>query len=247
MARELDDAILILRTNELELGTWIVKTRGSPDAVLVVDETLARWRDDWFVRETIGLLRRTLARLEVSSRTLFAVADPDSCFAGTLFELALAADRTYMRRAADEADAPRIALSAMKFDGYATLTGADRLTGRFYGDRASIASARATIGRSLSADEALALGLVTLTPDALDWDEELRLALEERTSLSPDALTGLEASLRFGGPETMNTRIFGRLSAWQNWIFVRPNAVGEAGALKVFGTGAKANFNWERI
>jgi benzoyl-CoA-dihydrodiol lyase len=247
LARELDDVILMLRTNEPELGTWIVKSRGNPAAVLAVDETLARLRGDWFVRETIGLLRRTLSRLEVSARTLFAVADPQSCFAGTLFELALAADRIYMLHAADAADAPRIVLSPMNFQGYVTLAGSDRLTARCYGDAASLAAARATIGRHLAADEALDLGLVTVTPDALDWDEELRLAIEERASLSPDALTGLEASLRFGGPETMHTRIFGRLSAWQNWIFSRPNAVGEAGALKVFGTGAKANFNWERM
>jgi benzoyl-CoA-dihydrodiol lyase len=247
MARELDDAILLLRSNELEIGTWILKTRGAQEYVLAADATLARLREDWFVRETIGQLRRTLARLEVSSRTLFAVVDPQSCFAGTLFELALAADRTYMLHAPDVADAPQIALSAMNFGQYPTVAGTDRLTARFYADARSVEAAAATVGRRLAADEALQLGLVTATPDALDWDEELRLAVEERASLSPDALTGLEASLRFGGPETMNTRIFGRLSAWQNWIFIRPNAVGEAGALKVFGTGSKAQFNWERV
>jgi benzoyl-CoA-dihydrodiol lyase len=247
MARELDDAILLLRSNELEIGTWILKTRGTRQHVLAADETLARLREDWFVRETIGQLRRTLARLEVSSRTLFAVVDPKSCFAGTLFELALAADRSYMLHAPDAADAPQIALSAMNFDQYPTVAGTDRLTARFYADARSVDAAAATVGRRLSSDEALQLGLVTATPDALDWDEELRLAIEERVSLSPDALTGLEASLRFGGPETMNTRIFGRLSAWQNWIFIRPNAVGETGALKVFGTGSKAQFNWERV
>ena len=247
MARELDDAILMLRTNELEVGTWVLKTRGEAAAVLAVDETLTKFRDDWFVRETRGLLRRTFARLEVSSRTLFAVVDPRSCFAGTLLELALAADRTYMLHAPDEPDAPCVALSAMNFDCYPTVAGIDRLTARFYGDRASVDTARAAMGRLLFAEEALRLGLVTATPDALDWDEELRISIEERASLSPDALTGLEASLRFGGCETMYTRIFGRLSAWQNWIFSRPNAVGETGAIKVFGTGSKAKFDWERV
>ena len=247
MARELDDAILMLRTNELEIGTWILKTRGEMDHVLGADESLARFSGDWFVRETIGQLRRTLARLEVSSRTLFAAIDRESCFAGTLFELALAADRAYMLHAPQEATAPRIALSAMNFGRYPTVAGVDRVTARFYGEENSMAAAQACVLRRLSAEEALACGMVTATPDALDWDEELRIAIEERTSFSPDALTGMEASLRFGGRETMETRIFGRLSAWQNWIFNRPNAVGEAGALKVFGTGSKPKFNWERI
>jgi benzoyl-CoA-dihydrodiol lyase len=245
MARELDDAILMLRTHDPEIGTWIVKTRGSIDRALEVDESLARLKADWFVRETIGQLRRTLARLETSSRTLFAIIDRESCFAGTLVELALAADRAYMLHADDDA-APHIALSPMCFGAYPTVADRDRLTARFYGDEARLAAVRGTCGRRLGPDEALRLGLVTATPDELDWEQELRIAIEERASLSPDALTGLEASLRFGGAETMNTRIFGRLSAWQNWIFTRPNAVGEAGALKVFGTGRKAKFNWER-
>jgi benzoyl-CoA-dihydrodiol lyase len=245
MARELDDAILMLRTHDPEIGTWIVKTRGSIDRALEVDESLARLKADWFVRETIGQLRRTLARLETSSRTLFAIIDRESCFAGTLVELALAADRAYMLHADDDA-APHIALSPMCFGAYPTVADRDRLTARFYGDEAQLAAVRGTCGRRLGPDEALRLGLVTATPDELDWEQELRIAIEERASLSPDALTGLEASLRFGGAETMNTRIFGRLSAWQNWIFTRPNAVGEAGALKVFGTGRKAKFNWER-
>ncbi len=247
MARELDDAILLLRSNELEIGTWILMTRGTQEHVLAADETLSRLSEDWFVRETIGQLRRTLARLEVSSRTLFAVVDLQSCFAGTLFELALAADRTYMLHAPDAAAAPQIALSTMNFGQYPTVAGTDRLTARFYADAPSVEAAGATVGRRIAADEALRLGLVTATPDELDWNDELRLAIEERASLSPDALSGLEASLRFGGPETMHTRIFGRLTAWQNWIFIRPNAVGEAGALKVFGTGSKAQFNWERV
>ena len=247
MARELDDAILMLRSNHLDIGTWILRTRGESANALAVDDALGRYHDDWFVREVTGLLRRTLGRLEVSSRTLFALMERESCFAGTLFELALAADRTYMLHAPEGPDAPRIVMSAMNFGRYLTAAQTDRLTARFYGDEPSLARIKAAVGKELLSEEALALGLVTATPDELDWANEVRMALEERTSLSPDALTGMEASLRFGGAETMETRIFGRLSAWQNWIFVRPNAVGEAGALKVFGSGKKANFDWERV
>jgi benzoyl-CoA-dihydrodiol lyase len=249
MGRELDDAILLLRTNELEVGTWILHTRGRAEHVLAVDDTLRAHAGHWLVRETIGLLRRTLARLEVSSRSMFALIDPGSCFAGTLLELALAADRSYMLAAEETAEAapPRIVLSAMNFGPYAGLDGSARLESRFYGEADRIAHARRALNRPLEAREALELGLVTLTPDALDWSDEVRLAIEERASLSPDALTGMEASLRFAGPETLAMRVFGRLSAWQNWVFVRPNAVGESGALKVFGTGAKARFNWQRV
>jgi benzoyl-CoA-dihydrodiol lyase len=247
MARELDDAILLLRTNDLEIGTWILKTRGDSQHVLDVDASLERHADHWFVRETIGMLRRTLARLDVSSRSLFALIERGSCFAGTLLELLLAADRSYMLAAPDDADAPRISLSSMNFGAYPTVAQTTRIESRFYGEPDPIGKARSAIGCSLTAAEASALGLVTATPDALDWDDEVRLTIEERTSLSPDALTGMEASLRFGGAETMETRIFGRLTAWQNWIFIRPNAVGEAGALKVFGTGNRPRFNWERI
>jgi benzoyl-CoA-dihydrodiol lyase len=247
MARELDDAILLLRTNDLEIGTWILKTRGDSQHVLDVDASLQRHADNWFVRETIGMLRRTLARFDVSSRSLFALIERGSCFAGTLLELLLAADRSYMLAAPDDADAPRIALSSMNFGSYPTVAQTTRIESRFYGESGPIEKTRSAMGRSLTADEASALGLVTATPDALDWDDEVRLSIEERTSLSPDALTGMEASLRFGGAETMETRIFGRLTAWQNWIFIRPNAVGEAGALKVFGTGNRPRFNWERI
>jgi len=247
MARELDDAILLLRTNDLEIGTWILKTRGASERILAVDASLARHADNWFVRETTGMLRRTLSRLDVSSRTLFALIDQGSCFAGTLLELVLAADRSYMLAGTQDANAPRIALSDMNFGPYSTVAQTSRIETRFYGESNSIGQARDAIGRSLVAGEASALGLVTATPDALDWDDEVRLSLEERTSLSPDALTGMEASLRFGGAETMETRIFGRLTAWQNWIFIRPNAVGDAGALKVFGTGKRARFNWERV
>jgi benzoyl-CoA-dihydrodiol lyase len=248
MARELDDAILMLRTNELDIGTWILRTEGDVARVLAVDETLARHAGDWFVRETIGLLRRTLARLEVSSRTLIALVDRGSCFAASLFELALAADRTYMLDVPDEPDAaPRIALSTMNFGAYPRVDGRARIASRFYDEGEPIEAARATIGRAMGAEEASALGLVTVALDDIDWDNEIRIVLEERASMSPDALTGMEANLRFGGGETMETRVFGRLSAWQNWIFQRPNAVGEAGALKVFGTGNKARFDWDRV
>jgi benzoyl-CoA-dihydrodiol lyase len=247
MARELDDAILMLRTNDLQIGTWILKTRGEAARVLEVDEALTAHKGNWFVRETLGMLRRTLARLDVSSRTLFALIDGGSCFAGTLLELAVAADRSYMLAVPDRADAPRITLSALNFGAYPTVAQTSRIESRFYGEAQMISKVRDAIGRPLGSDEAATLGLITAAPDALDWDDEIRLAIEERTSLSPDALTGMEANLRFGGRETLETRIFGRLSAWQNWIFIRPNAVGDAGALKVFGTGNKARFNWERV
>ena len=246
MARELDDAILMLRTNELQIGTWILQTRGDAAAVLECDQTLHAHRDDWLVRETLGMLRRTLARLDVTSRSLFAIVDTQSCFVGTLFELVLAADRSYMLET-DHADGPRVALSELNFGAYESVARVSRLEARFYSQAAPIEQCRAQAGRLLRTREALALGLVTVAPDELDWEDEIRIALEERRSLSPDALTGMEANLRFGPRETTDTRIFGRLSAWQNWIFIRPNAVGEAGALKVFGTGNKARFNWERV
>jgi benzoyl-CoA-dihydrodiol lyase len=194
------------------------------------------------------MLRRTLARLDVTSRTLFALIEPGSCFAGTLLELALAADRSYMLALpADEAAAPRITLSTPNFGAYPMVNGEPRIRARFYGEAEPLARAQGAVGRGLAAEEALALGLVTAAPDELDWADEVRVALEERASLSPDALTGMEANLRFGPGETMETRVFGRLSAWQNWIFIRPNAVGETGALKVFGSGNKAKFNWDRV
>ena len=248
LARELDDAILMLRTNDLEVGAWVLKTSGDQAQVLAADDTLLRFRDDWLVKETLGMLRRTFARLDVSSRTLFALIDRDSCFAGTLAELAFAADRSFMLMQPDEPEtAPLIRLSAMNFGPLPMVNHQTRLLTRFCGDAAPVAAAEARIGEALDADAAMALGLVTFAPDDIDWDDEVRLAIEERASLSPDALTGMEASLRFPGAETMETRIFGRLSAWQNWIFIRPNAVGEHGALKVFGSGSKAQFNWERV
>jgi benzoyl-CoA-dihydrodiol lyase len=248
VARELDDAILNLRTNELEIGTWVLKTRGDAQLVLQADAVLEQHQAHWLVRETLGLLRRTLARLDVTSRSLIALVDEGSCFAGTFYELALACDRIYMLDLPDSPDAaPVLTLSAANFGCYPVVNGLTRLQTRFYEDTGTIEQLRGLQGSGLRADQALGLGLVTLTPDDIDWDDEIRIMLEERASLSPDALTGMEASLRFPGPETMETRVFGRLSAWQNWIFIRPNAVGEDGALKLFGTGKKAKFDWKRV
>lgn len=247
MARELDDAILGLRTNEAELGLWILKTSGNPQAVLAIDEFILANRTNWFVREVLGMMRRTFARLDVSSRSLFALVEPNSCFAGTLLELALAADRVYMLDTQDGEAKASVMLSGMNFDALPMVSGLSRLAARFYQDAAQIEKLHALMGRGLAAQEALDAGLVTAAPDDLDWEDEVRQAIESRTALSPDALTGLEANLRFGGNETMESRIFGRLSAWQNWIFVRPNAVGESGALKVYGTGAPVKFKWERV
>ncbi|MFJ3460940.1 2,3-epoxybenzoyl-CoA dihydrolase [Achromobacter spanius] len=251
MARELDDAILSMRTNELDIGTWILKTKGDPEAVLAADAALERHADHWFVRETAGMLRRTLARLDVTSRSLFALIEPGSCFAGTLLELALAADRSYMLDVEDDeaidAAPPQIVVGERNFGAYPMVNGQSRLQRRFYGETQPLEAVRAQAGRSLSATGALELGLITYAPDSIDWDDEVRLALEERRALSPDALTGLEANLRFGGQETMETRIFGRLTAWQNWIFNRPNAAGDKGALKLYGKGEQAAFDWNRV
>jgi benzoyl-CoA-dihydrodiol lyase len=251
MARELDDAILMLRTNEPELGLWLLKTAGEVSAVLETDKILTGLHEDWLVRETVGLLRRTFARLDVSSRSMFAIIEPGSCFAGTLLELALAADRSYMlalpEEEASEKPMLQIALSAVNFGLLPTVNGRSRLETRFSGHAEAIAKLQAIQNEPLAAEAALELGLVTVAPDDLDWEDELRIAIEERSSLSPDALTGMEANLRFPGPETTETRIFGRLSAWQNWIFIRPNATGEQGALKLFGKGSKPKFGRERV
>ncbi len=248
VARELDDAILSMRTNELGIGTWLLKTAGDPRRVLAVDATLLAHRHHWFVRETTGFLRRTLARLDVSSRTLFALVEAGSCFAGTLLEVALAADRVYMQRLPDAPDRePALTPSALNFGAYPMVNGLSRLARRFYGNAQEIAAVEACVDTALSPQRADALGLVTAMPDDIDWNDEIRIALEERASMSPDALTGLEANLRFGGAETMETRIFGRLSAWQNWIFTRPNASGERGALKAYGKGGKAQFDFDRV
>lgn len=251
MARELDDAILTLRTNELDIGTWILKTEGNALQVLAADAALEQHAGHWFVRETAGMLRRTLARLDVTSRSLFALIEPGSCFAGTLLELALAADRSYMLDVEEEEDIdaapPRLVVGERNFGAYPMVNGQSRLQRRFYGETGPLEAVRAQAGRSLQAADALALGLITYAPDSIDWDDEVRLALEERRALSPDALTGLEANLRFGGQETMETRIFGRLTAWQNWIFNRPNAAGDKGALKLYGKGEQAAFDWNRV
>jgi benzoyl-CoA-dihydrodiol lyase len=246
MARELDDAILTLRTTELDLGLWIFKTTGNPDAVVATDEFLLANQNNWFVREVLGMMRRTFARIDVTSRSLFAIIEANSCFAGSLFELALAADRVYMQDA-QEGEPATITLSQINFGALPMTNHLSRLQARFYQDEAKIKGLRSLVGKKLSAKEALEAGLVTSAPDDLDWQDELRQAIESRAAQSPDALTGLEANLRFGGHETVETRIFGRLSAWQNWIFVRPNAVGTNGALKVYGTGAPVKFNWERV
>jgi len=248
LARQLDDAILEMRTNELEIGTWLIGTAGDAAAVQAMDAVLLAHRGHWLVRETIGTLRRTFSRLDVSSRSLFALIEPGSCFAGTLLELALACDRSYMLMLPDDAArTPRIAVGEANFGLYPMATGQHRLGRRYYDEQPALAAVRAQLGQPLDADAAFALGLVTSNPDDIDWADETRIAIEERVAMSPDALTGMEASLRFNGPETMWTRVFGRLSAWQNWIFQRPNAVGDKGALKVYGKGDKAAFDWHRV
>jgi len=239
LARELDRAILDLRHNHLDIGLWLLKTQGSIETILKLDDLLEKQKNDWFVREVVGYLRRTFSRLDLSSRSMFAIIEPGSCFAGTLMELALAADRSYMLNVDD---GPRLALSDLNFGAYPMANGLSRLQAHFCGEPPDLPRQK-----FLSCEDAKKLGLVTSAPDDIDWEEEVRIAVEERASLSPDALTGMEACLRFAGPETMLTRVFGRLTAWQNWIFIRPNAVGEQGALKVYGTGAKAKFNWERV
>ena len=238
----------MMRTNELEIGLWQIKTTGDAAAVLAMDATLLEHAAHWFVRETTGWLRRTLSRLDVSSRSLFALIEPGSCFAGTFLELALACDRIYHLALPDDAArAPRITVADTNFGIYPMATGQSRLARRFYDDEPQMAAVRAQAGQALDADAALALGLVTSNPDDIDWDDEVRIAVEERVAMSPDALTGMEANLRFNGTENMVTRVFGRLTAWQNWIFQRPNAVGDKGALKVYGTGEKSAFDWNRV
>jgi benzoyl-CoA-dihydrodiol lyase len=246
-ARELDDAILTLRGSELDLGLWIIKTAGNPGAVLAIDEFILNHHDNWFVREVLGMMRRTFARIDVTSRSIYAIVEPGSCFAGTLLELALAADRIYMRDTQEGGSIANMTLSKMNFGPLPMVNKLSRMAARFYGDEARLETLRGEIGKKLSAREALDAGLVTAAPDDLDWEDEIRQAIESRAAQSPDALTGLEANLRFGPAETLETRIFGRLSAWQNWIFIRPNAVGASGALKVYGTGAPVKFNWERV
>jgi benzoyl-CoA-dihydrodiol lyase len=246
MARELDDAILHLRTNETALGLWLLESRGVPSTLLATDQLILAHPQLWFAREVLGMLRRTFARLDVSSRSMFALVTPESCFAGTLCELLLASDRAYMRAEEGQDAAAHVTLSDMNLGAMPTVAGLSRLESRL-GVPQAVQAAAARAGVPLPPAEALALGLVTEIPDSLDWDDELRQAIETRVALSPDALTGMEANLRFPLPETQGTRVFGRLSAWQNWVFSRPNAVGPAGALKVYGTGAPAGFDWQRV
>ena len=240
LARALDDAILHLRTNRPEIGTWVLQSRG--DGALV--ESFDDLGDDWLAREIRLYWKRVLKRLDLSSRSLIAVVEPDSCFAGTLAEIVLAADRSYML---DSDDSASLRLSEANFGALPMSNGLSRLETRFLGDPDAVVTAREVIGEDLYAIAAEELGLVTFIPDDIDWEDEVRLAIEERTSFSPDALTGMEASLRFAGPETMETKIFGRLTAWQNWIFQRPNAVGERGALTLFGSGERSDFDIKRV
>jgi benzoyl-CoA-dihydrodiol lyase len=246
MARELDDAILYLRTNETTLGLWLLDARGDARAVLAVDQLLLEHQEHWFVREVLGLLRRTIARLDVSSRSMYALVTAESCFAGTLCELLLAADRVYVRDNDAQSSQAHVTLSRMNFGALPNAGGSTRLQSRGLSPE-QMQSATEKIGIPLSPAAAFQVGLATETPDSLDWDDEVRQAIETRTSLSPDALTGMEANLRFPLPETQGTRVFGRLSAWQNWVFSRPNAVGDSGALKVYGSGAPSRFDWNRV
>jgi benzoyl-CoA-dihydrodiol lyase len=241
--RELDDALLRLRLNEPEIGTVLLRTAGEAQAVLEVDAALDGHRGHWLVREIIGHIRRTLKRLDLTSRSLFAIIEPGSAFAGTLFELALAADRSYMLDNPDEGNT--IQLSVMNARSYPMSSGLSRLEVRFLGEPEHVRELLEQDG-SFDASAALEAGLVSFAPDDIDWEDEVRMAIEERTAFSPDALTGMEANLRFAGPETLETKIFGRLTAWQNWIFQRPNAVGERGALTVYGREGRPTFDWKR-
>jgi len=252
LCRELDDAMLHLRFNEPEIGTWVLQTRGDISAVLAYDDVLAEHAGHWLVREIRLYWRRTLKRLDLSARTLVALVTPGSCFAGTLAELVLAADRSFMlagvfEDAADDLPPAELVLTGANDGWYAMSNGLTRLQSRFFGHDEALEAARASLGKHLLAEEAAGLGLVTFTPDDIDWEDEIRLCLEERASFSPDALTGLEANYRFVGPETLETKIFGRLTAWQNWIFQRPNASGPDGALRRYGTGSRPSYDRKRV
>jgi benzoyl-CoA-dihydrodiol lyase len=250
-ARELDDAISRLRFGEPELGTWVLRTAGDPEAVLASDEVLLAGAGDWLAREITGLWKRTLCRLDATSRSLIALIEPGSCFAGTLLELALAADRQYMLDGVFDETAGQepaaLTVGAMNVGPLPAASGATRLAIRFGPQSAQLDAVLAAAGKPLAAADAAGLGLVTAAPDDLDWDDEIRLVISERAGFSPDALSGLEASLRFAGAESLSTKIFGRLSAWQNWIFLRPNASGPAGALRRYGTGQRADFDRKRV
>ncbi|HEY0440646.1 MAG TPA: 2,3-epoxybenzoyl-CoA dihydrolase, partial [Xanthobacteraceae bacterium] len=250
MARELEDAILHLRVNEPEIGLVLFRTEGEPAAVLAHDALVAGAPDHWLLREIRHYLKRVLKRIDVSAKTFIALIEPGSCFAGTLAELAFAADRSLMligTRDGDNRAPAAITLGACNFDAYPMGNGLTRLQTRFIGEPDTVAAAREQIGTPLEAEEAHALGLVTFAVEGFDWDDELRVMVEERASFSPDALTGMEANLRFAGPETMETKIFGRLTAWQNWIFQRGNAAGENGTLKLYGSGVQPTFDRVRV
>ena len=250
VARELDDLILHLRTNEDAIGLWVFKTEGAADTVETYDRLLLGHPGDWFLREVRLYLKRVFKRIDVSSRSMFALIEPGSCFAGTLLELALAADRSYMlhgTRPGDSAPPAAIRLTAANFGAYPMINGLSRLATRFLAEPGRVDDLKGRAGQDFDAAAAAEAGLVTFTPDDIDWDDEVRLALESRAAFSPDALTGMEASLRFAGPETLESKIFGRLSAWQNWIFQRPNAVGPKGALQVYGTGERSDFDRRRV
>ena len=250
LARDLDDAIIYLRLNAMEVGTWIFKSQGDPVQVLAYDNLLEANKSNWLVREILNNWKRVLKRIDVTSRSLVTLIEPGSCFAGTLAEIAFASDRAYMfdgQMKGDNRPAACLTLSALNFGRYPMSNGITRLETRFLGEPESVGKAQAAIGKPLDGTDADRFGLVTESFDEVDWDDEVRIFLEERASFSPDGLTGLEANLRFAGPETMETKIFGRLTAWQNWIFQRPNAVGGDGALRRYGTGVKADFNKERV
>lgn len=252
LCRELDDAILHMRTNELEIGTWLLRTEGDPEVVLATDELLRAAAEDWYVREVLLFWGRTLRRLDVTSRTLFALVEPGSCFVGLLAELALAADRQYMLidtflDAADDHPPATIRLTDSNDGRLPMPNGLSRLATRFVEAPEDLAAARAAIGEDLDAARAADLGLVTYAYDDLDWEDEVRLAIEARAALSPDALIGMEANLRFPGPETLETKIFGRLTAWQNWVFQRPNAAGPDGALRTYGSGRRPDYDRQRV
>jgi benzoyl-CoA-dihydrodiol lyase len=252
MTRQLDDVILRLRTNELTIGTWLLRTEGDVETVAAYDEFLLANRDDWLVNEMIGFYKRTVKRLDTTSRSLFALIEPGSCFAGALAEIAFAADRSFMLEGQfEEDDAPKppavIRLDEFNMDVLPMSNDMSRLQVRFLGSADELAAAQAAVGRDLDAAEALELGLITSAPDDIDWEDEIRLVVEERKSFSPDALTGMEANLRFAGQETPETKVFGRLTAWQNWIFQRPNAAGPEGALRRYGTGQRADYDRKRV
>ena len=250
MARELDDAILQLRTNENKIGTWLFQTSGDAALVAAHDATLAANQDHWLVREITLFLKRVFKRIDVTSRSIFAIIEPASCFTGTLLELALAADRSYMLDGQFEGDnrpVAMISLTAMNFGPYEMVNGLTRLQSRYLNDPVTVEALRKRQGEAMDALTAEEAGLITFAPDDIDWEDEVRIAVEERAAFSPDALTGMEANLRFGGQETMESKIFSRLSAWQNWIFQRPNAAGESGALPLYGSGQRSEFDKRRV